>query len=98
MGFSIGDRVRVKHSFAGLKMSGYEGFIIFCDINNYGRVGVEFDDMVPDGLGHSCNGRGKHLYCRFGLSSDLEIIKDDAEIITEESEEFKDFISGFNIL
>lgn len=95
MRFSVGDRVRVKYSFAGLKMLGYEGFVIFY---NNGRVGVEFDDMVPEGLGHSCNGRGKHLHCRWGAFSDLEIITDDAEIITEESEELKKFISGFNIL
>ena len=95
MGFSIGDRVRVISRFDGRLMPGFEGTVITtCNSPAY-EVGVEFDESFADG--HSCRGLGENGHCRYGFNSELELIATDAEIVTEESEELKDFISGFNI-
>lgn len=70
MKFKIGDRVRVKDKFCGFNLKGKTGTII--GTSSCWDWCVEFDE--PFEGGHDGTG-GKDGYCRYGNSSELELIK-----------------------
>ena len=69
--FNIGDRViPLEGIFEGIYTSS-PGTIIYVSYSNNTRVGVEFDERIPEG--HSCEGRGTDGHCRYGHVNELDI-------------------------
>ncbi len=86
--FKIGDRVRVIDTFASRNMKNQVGTVIDVDEKSCApwEVGVEFDeDLRMDG--HSCGGRGKDGFCRWGRKRELELVGDKKIVITSNGEE-----------
>ena len=78
MKYKIGDRVRVKGCFGGINLKGKTGTII--SRSKIYDCGVEFDESIV--YGHSCGGRGKEGFCRWGYEIELEPVIDKKIVIT----------------
>ncbi len=86
--FKIGDRVRVIDTFSGKDMKNKVGTVVDLDKKVFLQwdIGVEFDE--PLGLeGHSCNGKGKHGFCRWGFKRELALIENKKIVITTDGKE-----------
>ena len=94
--FSIGDRVVVKQSVAGVYMPGATGTVVHIH-HAYPEIGVAFDDPVPNREGHDCRGKCKYGYGRYGTVSEFEFEREDDTDFSEEcSTELTSFISLFS--
>lgn len=68
MKYKIGDRVRVRQCLDGLNLKGKIGKVVAIgEMYNYG---IEFDEPIAGG--HSCGGKGKWGWCRWGYEVELE--------------------------
>jgi hypothetical protein len=86
--FKIGDRVRVIDTFANKDMKNKVGTVVDFDENIFclWEIGVEFDEKLDWG-GHSCDGKGKQGFCRWGLKRELELVEDRKIVITTDGKE-----------
>ena len=107
--FNIGDRVIATGKVDGLYLNNEYGTVVRLKHTIFPKyvLGIEFDNLVPDGQGHDCGGWGRRGYCRWATSADLsKSIKllpldpcDEKEILIGEEEAgiIDRFLSNFSV-
>jgi hypothetical protein len=85
--FKIGDEVECVKSFPDFPKEGWKGRVVHYSENVIPTdicVGVEWEHSFS--MGHTCDGSGKHKYCRFYYDTGRETSSADLSVIKKKSQ------------